>query len=90
MRYFALWLKRKRTWLALFCLISGIVQSDDVAAQAIYHETYRPQFHFTSRRNWLNDPNGLVYYQGTYHLFFQHNPSGNVWGNMTWGARNQS
>ncbi|RCS54813.1 hypothetical protein DTL42_06740 [Bremerella cremea] len=50
-----------------------------------YDQPYRPQFHFSSLRNWLNDPNGMVYLDGEYHLFFQHNPLANKWGNMTWG-----
>ncbi len=53
--------------------------------QTTYKETYRPQFHFTPKTNWHNDPNGLIYYKGEFHLFFQHNPFGINWGNMTWG-----
>jgi fructan beta-fructosidase len=50
-----------------------------------YEERYRPQFHFSPQVNWTNDPCGLVYAFGTYHLFFQHNPFANIWGHMSWG-----
>ncbi len=60
--------------------VDHILQSDRPRFERI-----RPRFHFTAREGWLNDPNGLVYYKGEYHLFFQHNPFGRHWGHMTWG-----
>jgi fructan beta-fructosidase len=54
-------------------------------AQQLYHEMYRPQIHFSPKEKWVNDPNGMVYYNGTWHLFFQYYPDSTVWGPMHWG-----
>ena len=60
--------------------------SDGETVQNAQEETlYRPNFHFTPKANWMNDPNGMFYLNGTYHLYFQYYPDGNVWGPMHWG-----
>jgi len=64
----------------------AIYQADEIAGQdSIYKETNRPQLHYTARRGWNNDPNGLIYHDGEYHLFYQHNPYEKEWENMHWG-----
>jgi fructan beta-fructosidase len=65
--------------IALSVVVSG-AQSEE-----LYREPWRPRYHFTPAKNWMNDPNGLVYYEGEYHLFYQYNPLGDKWGHMSWG-----
>lgn len=62
-----------------------ILQSDNNENNNAYAESLRPQFHFSPKLGWTNDPNGMVFFNGEYHLFYQHNPYGKKWGNMTWG-----
>ncbi|KLU01375.1 Sucrose-6-phosphate hydrolase [Rhodopirellula islandica] len=65
---------------------AAVRQSNSVPGEGeFYREPHRPQFHFTQKVGWINDPNGMVYHDGTWHFFFQHNPVSLPWGNMTWG-----
>ncbi len=78
---------RRLALLAAAVLALGVTAAPAVSAQTptLYHEPYRPQFHYTPAQNWMNDPNGPIYYKGQYHLFYQYNPSGTQWGNISWG-----
>ena len=76
-----------RTWIllagALVCVVFGGATAG--WCQDRYSEPFRPQFHFTPERNWMNDPNGMVFFDGEWHLFYQYNPHGDRWGHMSWG-----
>ncbi|NGM61763.1 glycoside hydrolase family 32 protein [Sphingobacterium sp. SGG-5] len=72
---------KKKSHLLLYLLLPTLVafgQKEDV-------EKFRPLYHFTPQQNWMNDPNGLVYHQGLYHLFYQYHPYSSKWGPMHWG-----
>lgn len=70
------------------CIFANLFFCCNVIAQTksnIADEQYRPQVHFTPKQHWINDPNGMVFYKGVYHLFFQYHPYSSTWGPMHWG-----
>ena len=79
--------RRRLIAAATLVLAPAVTLAPSVAAvePPVGEEPHRPLVHYTPEQNWMNDPNGLVYRDGTYHLYYQHNPEGDVWGNMSWG-----
>src|ERR1700758_3966573 len=65
--------------------LASMLRRDAFAADDLAHDSNRPQFHLLPAANWMNDPNGPIYWKGNYHMFYQCNPNGAVWGDMHWG-----
>lgn len=77
------------TLFLLIILLHGCRSYEQAASEetfdSMYQDPYRPQVHFSPKENWMNDPNGMVYHEGEYHLFYQYFPDSTVWGPMHWG-----
>ena len=63
----------------------GSGETEQALYERLAHDPHRPRYHFLPPANWMNDPNGLIQWKGAYHLFYQHNPNGPLWGTMHWG-----
>lgn len=75
-------MKKTLAFLAIAAIINACSSSKTVKNEPAI---YRPAYHYTPEKNWVNDPNGMVYLDGEYHLFYQYNPFGDKWGHMSWG-----
>lgn len=83
--------ENKVLWILIFMILSSCMSKDKtpekvfIKNENLDEKMYRPSLHFSPKKNWMNDPNGMFYYKGKYHLYFQHHPYSNVWGPMHWG-----
>src|SRR5690349_18205013 len=76
---------KKLKYILLAAVLFLAAFNNFLLAQQAYKDEHRPQIHFSPKKGWMNDPNGMVYHNGTYHLFFQYYPDKTVWGPMHWG-----
>lgn len=76
-------------WILLICILflsaSISCKESQSADKPVFSEKFRPQIHYTPKKNWMNDPNGMFFLNGKFHLFYQYNPFGDRWGHMSWG-----
>ena len=81
-------MKREKSILTI-CILAILLFGGNLLAQPnnnkMMNEQYRPQIHYSPKKGWMNDPNGMVYYNNQYHLYYQHSPNTSVWGPMHWG-----
>jgi fructan beta-fructosidase len=73
------------SWKPLLLTFIAFLALSHALEAPTYNEEYRPGYHYSCPKNWMNDPVGLVHFAGAYHMFYQYNPYDIIWGNMSWG-----